>query len=416
LIKQKRGRGEPMWILDWSGSDGTRRRQSLSRDKRTAERMRAEIISKRDLELAGLTTIAGQSRPLAELKDLYIADLNTRCTSRHVHNARTRIARVLDAVRVQRVRDLQPHHLLQVRARRVADGVSHATANAEIRHTRAMLSWGERCGLIAQNPIHSIKPLPLKGHIRHQRRALSDEEIERFLAAAREDDRVKQDRWSAKLSILAGSKGKTWNERPRSERVPQYATWLGLLETGARHTEFISTTWGDLDVNTRALTLRAENTKARKSRVIPMRDALVQEIVALRAIHGRVLARPLRSEDRIFLTPRGVPWTRNSRRALYNFNGILRRAGIARVDGHGQVLDIHALRHTCATRLARAGVPITHTQKLLGPSSIELTAKYYTHLGLDDLRGAIERVAGEESAPRRLRVLRSVGDSQRERS
>jgi integrase len=154
------------------------------------------------------------------------------------------------------------------------------------------------------------------------------------------------------------------------------------------------------------LTLRSETTKNGKGRTIPLRDELVQELVALRAIHERVLGRDLRTEDRIFRTPEGLAWPVFSRPLLLHLTRILDRAEIERVDAHGEVIDIHSMRHSAASRLARSGAPITHTQRILGHSSVEMTSKYYVHVGVEELREAVERV---EAAPRRLRVLREAG-------
>jgi integrase len=54
----------------------------------------------------------------------------------------------------------------------------------------------------------------------------------------------------------------------------------------------------------------------------------------------------------------------------------------------------HKWRHTYATELVRAGVDICVVQRLLGHASIASTVGY-THLVLDDLRGAIAGVWGE---------------------
>jgi hypothetical protein len=81
---------------------------------------------------------------------------------------------------------------------------------------------------------------------------------------------------------------------------------------------------------------------------------------------------------------------------------VLRRAGIVKVDVEGRKIDVHALRHTYATRLARADVGMAKTQRLLGHASIATTAEIYTHIGVEDLRGAVdslsERVNGKQEA------------------
>ena len=48
----------------------------------------------------------------------------------------------------------------------------------------------------------------------------------------------------------------------------------------------------------------------------------------------------------------------------------------------------HMLRHTYATSLYRAGVPLRAAQKLLGHSSIQMTANIYTHLEDEDSMAA----------------------------
>lgn len=209
------------------------------------------------------------------------------------------------------------------------------------------------------------------------RRALSDAEIERLLVAAAEDD--------------AECAGSTVNgRRERSVRVPQLPLWTALIETAARWGELTSVTWLDLDADRLALTLRAATTKAGRTRVIPLPQSLVDELLALRAVHQRVRLRVVQPTDRVFLSPDGADWaeyTTNGRRLLRR---VLDRAGIARCDALGRVVDIHALRHTAATGMARRGVPLVVAQRVLGHASPELTAKVYTHLEVEDLRVAVE--------------------------
>jgi len=73
-------------------------------------------------------------------------------------------------------------------------------------------------------------------------------------------------------------------------------------------------------------------------------------------------------------------------------NRLLVRARIPKIDPEGRKIDIHALRHTAASRLARNGVPLAHTQRILGHSDPKLTAVVYTHLDVEDLRASIERI------------------------
>lgn len=57
-----------------------------------------------------------------------------------------------------------------------------------------------------------------------------------------------------------------------------------------------------------------------------------------------------------------------------------------------RMIDIHVLRHTFASELGRAEVGLTQAQALLGHSDPRLTSAIYTHLGVEDLRGAVGRL------------------------
>jgi integrase len=119
--------------------------------------------------------------------------------------------------------------------------------------------------------------------------------------------------------------------------------------------------------------------------VLPIKPGLVDELHALVATHHRALGRAPTKADHVFLTPRGNPHradTGNIRRLL---RPILKSADIARVNEHGEHVDIHSLRHTAATRLARAGWPMAKLQRFMGHADPRTTQRYYDHLEVEDL-------------------------------
>lgn len=65
-------------------------------------------------------------------------------------------------------------------------------------------------------------------------------------------------------------------------------------------------------------------------------------------------------------------------------------------------ITFHGLRHTCATNLIRAGVPLAHVSRILRHSSIRITADTYGHLEVEDLRGAVEALSESQSSQRVL--------------
>lgn len=90
------------------------------------------------------------------------------------------------------------------------------------------------------------------------------------------------------------------------------------------------------------------------------------------------------------LTPEARPWLRETNNARRLLDRILERAGIPRQTADG-VIDLHSLRHSAASRMARHGVPMIIASRVLGHASTEMTSRVYTHLATEDLRAAIVR-------------------------
>jgi len=70
----------------------------------------------------------------------------------------------------------------------------------------------------------------------------------------------------------------------------------------------------------------------------------------------------------------------------------LKAAGIPYQDREGRFLDFRSLRHTFGTNLAKAGVQPKVAQELMRHSDVKLTLNTYSHVGLDDLAGAVEKL------------------------
>ncbi len=368
-------------MLHWTDETGKRRSRSLGTDKRVAERRRHELIAQRDMELDGLGSIEGQMRTLAEVQADYLADLQLRVTPRHYEGVEGRLGKVVARLGEVRVRDLRAMDVVRLRNEIKAAGASNRTADTYTHSLKAMLTWAVEAGLIAANPIASLKRLPAsRDHQVYRRRALSDAEIERFLAASRAED--------GELEVLAAD-----------TRVPQTTMWTALLETGARWNELRQLRWADVDLSRRVVVLRAENTKSRRQRAIPLSEELAAELVRLRALHEAVLGRLSNVEDAVFLSPEGARWGWPTTNPMRILDRLLDRAGIAKVDAQGQKLDIHALRTTCASRMARRGVPLAIAQRWLGHSDPKLTAAHYVDVGVEDLRAATANLPALGAVP-----------------
>ncbi len=327
---------------------------------------------------------AGSGVCVREIQREYLDDLKYRVTAAHFHNVELRLERTISALGARDIADLQPLSVIRYRNHVRDQGSSNRTANLVVDSLKSMFSWALETGLIETNPLRRVRRLPDgRGHQRYRRRALSDEEIDRFLAAAEKDDRE-----TARLRRTNG--GGKGERRKRAERVPQAAMWRAFLETGARWSELTRTRWADLDLKRKTLLLRAENTKSKRQRTLPLRSVLCEEFERLRLSHRRILDRIAGESDPLFLSPKGMRWSRPTNNVMRIFDRILSRAGIARVNADGLKVDIHALRHTFGSRLARNGAGLVQIQRLMGHADPKLTAAVYAHLDVEDLRSAIE--------------------------
>lgn len=385
-------RGRTVYVVSWSDSAGRRHREQVGGSREQAERVLRERVAQRDLARAGLHDERAMESRLADLAAAYLRAQRVRRANSEAHVERItgcleRVLGALAARGIVAVRDLSPAAFHRVRDARAAK-VSAGTVNKEFGALLDMLRAAEEDRAIPANPLRGIRQLPRQD--KRVRRALRDVEIHKLLAVARAED--------AALGA----------HRPR---VPQAPLWLAILWTGARFAEITSATWADFDPEGRTLTFRAATTKNRRHAVAKLVPELVAELESLRAAHGRVLGRVPSGGEPIMLSPEGAAWSAQTRRnALARLRRHLEDAGIAPVDPEGRRVDIHALRVTFGTRLARAGVPLMRAVELMRHSDPRLTQRVYVDLGLDDAASELERlpslaandgakVAPAESAP-----------------
>ena len=139
------------------------------------------------------------------------------------------------------------------------------------------------------------------------------------------------------------------------------------LNTGMRQGETLGLRWDWIDFERNFIVIPQSNTKSKKERKIPINTVL------------RVLLMERRlateSKEFVFPSPRANP--KQSRRekekhlawVKRSFKTACKKAGI-------ENLRFHDLRHTAATRLVNAGIPLHAVAKLLGHSTVRVTERY----------------------------------------
>ncbi len=193
--------------------------------------------------------------------------------------------------------------------------------NRELSLMRSMLNYAKRQGWLSVNP------------------------FERCVAIISPSDEVKRDRVLSREEegrLLTVCVDKREHQRPLI---------IAALDTGLRRGELFSLTWLDVGLSTRTIRLRAFNTKTAKAREVPISERLAMELQRLRLAS---------SGGGLIFTCGGVK---------RSFTTACRLAGI-------NDLHFHDLRHTFATRMVQAGMPIAEVARLLGHSSLQMTYRY----------------------------------------
>lgn len=142
------------------------------------------------------------------------------------------------------------------------------------------------------------------------------------------------------------------------------ATLVFALHTGARAGEQLAIEWSDVDWTNRLVVLRRSltrgevgPTKSGRERRVPMTATLERELRQVRHLRG-----PL-----VFCRSDGSPLRIGQlHERLW---GACRRAGLREIRWHD-------LRHSFASQLAMAGVPLRQVQEWLGHSTVTMTMRY----------------------------------------
>jgi integrase len=220
-------------------------------------------------------------------------------------------------------------------AARQADGVAPSTTRTELQALRAALRWhlGDRAPKVA---------MPDRPDARD--RWLTRAEAERLLAAC--------ERRHLRLFVLLG------------------------LHTAARAGAILALTWDRVDLERRRIDYREPGrTATRKRRVpVPINDVLLPELVAAKA----------RAE-----TAHVIEWAGGSvGRVNHGLRDTAARAGVPGVTPH-------VLRHTAATWMAQAGVPLWQVAGFLGHSDARMVADTYAHHSPEHLEEGARALAGK---------------------
>jgi integrase len=184
--------------------------------------------------------------------------------------------------------------------------------------------------------------------------------------------------------LLAHVKGRSKHEM----------TILIASGTGMRLSEVLALRWTDLNVKNKTLSVQqsVERTRAglnfkmpkteKSRRTIPITSKLIRRLAVYNRREQKERAAAmgeLRRGDGTLICPADDGTIRDPRAVSRTFSGLCKTAKVRR-------LGFHALRHTYATRMLEAGVPLKVVQELLGHSTIATTGDIYSHVSTELMR------------------------------
>jgi integrase len=261
----------------------------------------------------------------------------------------------------ERIRRADVASYIQARKK---DGVSGSTINRELDLLSAAcnfvantMEWNVR------NPVVGMSLKEPEGRLRW----ITKEEAERLIAEASKEER----------------------------KSPHLADFIRLaLNTGCRKNELLKLSWDRVDFVVGCIRLEGENTKNGKRRSVPLSK------VAVSALSNR-------KKFRDDYCPKSA-WVfshKNGSRVQFmqnRFQTACTKAGITN-------FRVHDLRHTCASWLVSAGVPLLEVRDLLGHGSIEMTERY-AHLAPENL-GRVAKTLDRLQSGDNLTSARTVGNA-----
>ncbi|NUN50221.1 MAG: site-specific integrase [Candidatus Brocadiae bacterium] len=157
------------------------------------------------------------------------------------------------------------------------------------------------------------------------------------------------------------------------------------LATGARRGELLRLKWRDVDFDRREVTIHPENEKAGRGRVIPMTLDLLAELRTLRQLRQ---VKALDGSDAVFLQASGDPITEEV--VKKGFDRAIRACDSIPTEKREKVV-LHSLRHSCASFMVAAGVPLLDVARILGHSTLAVTMRY-AHFAPESGRAAVDKL------------------------
>jgi integrase len=263
-----------------------------------------------------------------------------------------------------------------MRQRWKKEGMQPRSINRDIQRLQSVLSRAVKLGVLDSSPIAGLEPM--KADKTGRVRFLTQVE-EGALRKALEEREEKLRQARIRLN--------EWRAQRQKHELPEdkYGGYLAVLRplvlialnTGLRRGELLALTWGAVDFPAKMLTVMAATAKSGHTRRIPLNS---EAFATFKAWHARQTKTG--AEVPVFPGPDG----KAMKRIDTAWRSLMKTAGLKN-------FRLHDCRHHFASKMVQAGVDLYTVKELLGHSEIAMTERY-SHLKPENLRAAVEKVAG----------------------
>lgn len=325
------------WYYRYYDPSGKRREIALhTTDRKIAERL-AEIYDRQLEDSKNPELLANAT--FAEILHLYLDFISPQKSPQTMRDYETIARRLEQYFGNFRISKLREFHVIQSLHEMEQRGYSLESRRKTLMLLRQVVRFAIKRGYIVSDPTEGIK---LRRDKRPGRlRWFTVEELQRIFQKAQ-------------------------------ELYPQVAhIYRFLYYTGLRRGELVSLKWSDVDL--RRKVLKIQDSKSPEGyRRVPLREEAIEILQSLEKL-----------SDWVFVNPdTSLPWDASF--LSKTFTKILKSCKIMGA-------SLHTLRHTFASHLAMAGVPLDVIRDLLGHSSVQIT-EIYAHLAPDHIKAAVEKL------------------------
>jgi len=327
------------------------------------------------------------------LADYHAALLAKGVTRDHADLVRTRANKVLRLAKAEQISHVAPSAVQGAIATIRQEGKSLQTCNDTLRAIKQFSRWLWRDGRAREDVLVHLTGFNVALDRRHDRRALTDEELARLIRAAESGPTVM---------------GMTGPDRAMLYRV--------AVGTGFRANELRSLTPEsfDLDGDPPTVTVEAGYSKHRRKDVQPIRQDLadlLRQWLAARPtgepVFGtmpektaRMIRKDLQAAKKKWVEEVKSPEVQKERQDS-DFLAYRNTAGL--------VADFHALRHTYVSRLVRSGANVKVAQELARHSTPMLTLGRYAHIEVLDQTKALAALPSIDPVPAQREAALATG-------